>query len=435
MSALSSQSPQLPQPPTNLVPILQGSANIAAYMKALLDHLTSNYGTIGQNILHTTTTTLIPPGPCPAYNDPRSHPLTRVPIPGSRKYIQIDKTGPQIADATFDDNTLPLTAAGEQKLDHDTSTWQKSTSKYDTDLDKYRTLDDNLLNFLREHNSPSVTQILEANALMPAFRLLPITCITRSQEYLNIITAQFSQGNSTVVIQELTKFLNLSQGPVAQDPTAAFFNRLMDQFLRIQPLLAKATTVDALLQMLLCMVCIKGLNRSHPPSLRALLEHLQKYPGTALDHFAELRASTLAAQDSDISTLDMDAVSEQSSAFLSTADLKAPASTTPVKPNPQKGLQKHGRTDHCAYCLTTFGKYFYHPEADCNFKKKGITQQSKGAHSQPRTRLAARVAALEAPHAPPAEIPPQSLTADQVVSFLASHGWYPALNPIDPTLP
>lgn len=170
MSSLSSQSPQLQQLGTTLVPILQGSANIAGYMKALHDHLTSNYGVIGQNILHSTVTALVPPGPCPDYNDERPHPLTKVPIPGSRKYAQVGKTPAQIADLTFDDNTLPLTAAGEQKLDHDTTTWQKSVTKYDTDLEKYRTLDDNLLNFLRAHNCLSVTQILEANALMPAFR-------------------------------------------------------------------------------------------------------------------------------------------------------------------------------------------------------------------------------------------------------------------------
>ena len=430
MSSLTSQSPPLLTATTDLVPILQGSANISTYVKALRDHLTSNYGIIGQNFLHATTTTLVPPGPCPDYSDARDHPITKLPIPGTRKYQRIDKTDLQLADPHFDDDTLPLTDAAEQKLDHAITAWQKSLAKYDTDLKKFRTLDDNLLNFLRSHNSPSVTQILEANALMPDFRLLPVTSITRSEKYFEIINNQFSHGNSTVVIQELTKFLNLSQGPISQDPTAAFFNRLTDQFLRIQPLLAKAATVDNLLEMLLCMVCIKGLNRNHPPTLRALLEHLQKYPGAALEHFADLRTSTLAAQDSDISTLDTtDVVSEQSSAFLS--DLKPPATPpSPLKPTHPKGLQIPGRTDHCLYCLPTFGKYFYHATTDCNFKKKGITPSKAPSHAQPRAKLAARVAALEASPGPSQQLP-ATLTADQVVSYLASHGWYPDLTTPD----
>lgn len=434
MSSLPSQSTQS-HTPANLVPILEGSANIAFYTKAIQDHLTSNYGTIGQNILHLTTTTLTPPGQKPSYMDPRLHPITQAPIPLSRKYAQIAKTAAQDADATFDDLTLPLTAASEQKLDNDITTWQKTSSKFDSDLDKFRKLDDELLNFLRAHNSLAVTQILEANALMPAFKLLPVTCITRSQEYLAIIEDQFSKGNSTVVIHELTKFLNLTQGPVAQEPTAAYFNRLTNQFLRIHPLLSTATTVEELLQMLLCMVCIKGLNRSHPPTLRALLEHLQKFPATSLSHFPELRASTLAAQYSDISTLDVeaDAVAEQSSAFISVPHLK-PATTSTIQaptPTPKtKGLQHLGRTDHCAYCLATFRKYFYHSESDCNFKKRGITPTTPRMKTLPSRSLAARIAALESPLVPTTIAPSQqqTLTADQIVTYLASHGWYPDLS-------
>lgn len=453
MSTLASQSLESHSlSSASTVPILHGSSNISAYLKALADHLSSNYGVIGQNTLKRTTTTIVTPGECPTYFDCRVHPLTRRAIPNTRKYIQQPKSEAQLGDPSFDDATLPLTADSDQAFSHDLATWHKTTAKHESDLEKYRSLDDKLLNFLFEHNSPSVFQILEANALMPAFKELPSDCITRSREYLDIIESQFSQGNSTVVIQELTKFLNLTQGPITQDPTPAFFNRLMSQFTRIKPLLEKALTVEALLQMLLCMVCIKGLNRSHPPTLRALLDHLQKFPGgTALEKFPELRASTLAAQDSDLSTLDADPISEQSSAFLS-APLAFTTPQLPKFPQPSpnvpyvKGLQKPGRTDHCNYCFLTFAKFFYHPETQCTLKKKGITMVSPRSSApsdnkrSSRGQLAARVAALEtlpssttasSPLPPSVSSPPSdtTLSADQVMSYLASHGWYPDLSP------
>jgi hypothetical protein len=124
------------------------------------------------------------------------------------------------------------------------------------------------------------------------------------------------------------------------------------------------------------MVFIKGLNKSHPPTLRAIEIHVQLYPGnTSLDHYAELRTSVLAAQDSDIANITPDVPSEQSSAFQATTPSPTPrTSTTAV---PVKGLQRPSRTDHCAYCLQTFKKYWYHKEAACNFKKGNITTLSK----------------------------------------------------------
>ena len=90
--------------------------------------------------------------------------------------------------------------------------------------------------------------------------------------------------------------------------------------------------------MLLCMVFIKGLNKSHPPTLRALEIHVQLYPGNAsLDHYAELRTSVLAAQDSDIANLTPDVPSEHSSAFQ--ASTSPPPRTTPP-PVPLKIAEK-----------------------------------------------------------------------------------------------
>ena len=80
----------------------------------------NTYGEIGQNILNSTTTTLVAPGPCPHYNDPCLHPITAAPIPNSRKYEQIAMTNIEAANPNFDTNTtLPRriqTQPGHQNL-------------------------------------------------------------------------------------------------------------------------------------------------------------------------------------------------------------------------------------------------------------------------------------------------------------------------------
>ena len=441
MSSLSSQLLNSQLPTKNAFPYLEGSSNISVFMKALHVHLSSNFGIIGQNILNGAKIpigpqkTLVLPGPAPHYNDERLHPITLAPIPGQRKYIQMPMNAAQQLDPTFDRATLLLTDDSARTLKDDLYAHSKLQLKYETDLEKLRKEDDLCLNFILDHILPTPLEILNSNSLMPNFKLLPHTAIDRADQFIAIITNQFSQGNSTVVIQELIKFLNVTQGTVDKDPTAVFLNRLMDQYNRVSPLLDRAT-VEELKMMLLCMVTVKGLNRNHPPSLRALLVHLQTYPGnTSLDHFAELRASLLAAQDSDISTLDNDPVSEQSSAFLSATDpttlnpTLAALTVTSPKPRPPKGVQKPGRKDHCPYCLHHFKYYFYHKESDCTHKKNGITGHSKPSGGTKSTsQPTAHSAALDISHTSGTRYTPQQLT-----TFMAAQGYELILTPEDPT--
>ena len=184
MSSLASQSAT-----TAEFPILNGSSNIAAFSKALSDHLASNYGTVGQNILNSTTTTLLNPGTvCPHYDDPRIHPNTLQAIPNTRKYLQVPRTRDEAAEgADFDPSTLALTEASSAALNHDVVVWRKLLDTYNRDLEKYRAQDDSLLNFLLAHISRDALEIITANPLTAAYKLLPATCIDRASQYINII--------------------------------------------------------------------------------------------------------------------------------------------------------------------------------------------------------------------------------------------------------
>ena len=402
-------------------PILAGSSNIGAFTKAINDRLSSHYGDVGQHIINKSVHILFPPGDRPHYSDLRLHPVTLKPIPNQRRYERVKATEEELATPDFDPLTLPLTPASNAILYQDTDHWRKSSDTYTKEIKEQRALDDELLNFIYDHTTSDAHEIIAANALMPAFRTLPATCITRSATYLQIIASQFAHGNSTVSINELTKFLTLTQGPVNSDPTAAFFNRLHAQYERILPLLDHALDLAALKAMLLCMVAIKGVNKTHPPSLRALEIHLQTYPGnTSLDHYDDFRAAVLASQDSDIFLTSADPVSEQSAAFAA-APLTTTATTAP-KPKPHGGLQQLNRTDHCAYCLRHFLKYHYHRESNCRLKKQGKTAARPSATPSAYPATTTTTVALVAP---PTQQHRQ-LSHEELTSFLATQGleWF-----------
>ena len=65
------------------LPILTGPANIAQFLKQFHELLPSRYGEVGQNILNSTTTTLVHPGKCPHYNDPHLLPINGTPLPNT----------------------------------------------------------------------------------------------------------------------------------------------------------------------------------------------------------------------------------------------------------------------------------------------------------------------------------------------------------------
>ena len=429
-SQLSAQPPSY----STRLPILTGPGNVASFLKNVHEILRSKFGEVGQNILNSTTTTLVTPGPRPHYSDPHLHPIHGTPLPNTRKYARTTMTATEEEDPTFDRDTLLLTEAGNAEFNQDTKNWHAITDRYHRLLDKHRANDDELLTLLRDHISLDALEVLRDNPLYFAFLELPFTCITRSQAYIKIITSQFSHGNSTVSINELTKFLTLTQGPPSSDSSAAFFNRLSDQYDRIIPLLDHATTLVQLKAMLLCMVAIKGLNKNHPPTLRALEIHFQTYPGNnALDHYSELRTSVLAHQDSDIANIKADVTSEQSSAFQAT--VSSPPTTTggTTSKLTNKGQPIPGRTDYCGYCFRTFTKYWYHPETKCQFKRNKVTKLD-GTKPPAKPTLTARLAELDAKIAAIPQAPSEKLSHDQVLSFLAAQGFQAQFEQLPPTI-
>mmetsp|Transcript_17950 Transcript_17950/g.25846 ORF Transcript_17950/g.25846 Transcript_17950/m.25846 type:complete len:433 (+) Transcript_17950:213-1511(+) len=392
MSSLPSQSALVSTPVD--FPTLTGIANYAVFRTAVNDHLASNYGEIGQHILTNTAATLHPPGARPHYNDLRSHPSTGVPIPNSRLYQQVNKTPDEAANAAFDSETLALTADATRQLDNAIQAWIKREDTYNARVLLLRTLDDSCFNFLCAHIDRNTKDTLTAHPDMVTFKQLPGHCVTRSDQYLKIVEKQFSSGNSTVTINEVTKWLSITQGPKGEDTTAAFSNRIIEQRARILPTLQKCASVEEMITMFTTMIFIKGLDKTQHQNLRALEIYIQTYKGhAAMQNFPTLQADVLAAQHSDLSNLP-DNVSEQSAAFA--ANLIPPANPHLATPKDSThGLKpKNNGKPHCPHCFTAFTRYYYHSADICsnNPTNKKTHPTSK---KTPYAKLSARLAAME----------------------------------------
>lgn len=385
MSSFTSQSIN-PTPPKPTLPLLTGAVDYPIYLKELKILLRTNFGVIGQSILNKIPVDLVLPGPAPHYDDPRINPRSKQPIYGSRMYTQVEPTEEENNDPLFDDSDLDLTPSSKDLLAKNTEAYLDRVAISNKKLEKYREIDDSLLNLLYSTQTAAVKEILNSNTLTAAFIALPPYTINRSEKYLEILSNQFSKGNSRANINEITKFLSLTQD--LDETEAAWTNRAYEHYNRVEPILSPATSVEILLKMLLCMVIIKGTSRRKHSNMRAIEIHVQKYPDLldSLQHLEELRTGILAGVDSDLNNTD-DPISSQSSAFKAALEPPVALAATTIIPPPQpkqpkqprtpkdplKGTQKAGRTDHCTYCLTNFSKYFYHKTQDCTLKKRGIT--------------------------------------------------------------
>jgi len=443
MAALPSQTSTL----LTAFPILIGTANYALFRTELSEYLNSNFGEVGQHVILGTKAALSPPGKQPDYFDLRLHPRTKVPIPNDRKYPVKEITEDQMNDRHFDAETLEMTATAAKIYADDTAAWTKATATYADRLLSLRTLDDALYNFLLTHIDRGTLEVIKAHSDHIAFRALPATCVDRGHRYLKIIDKQYSLGNSTVSITEMTKFLALTQGPIEEESTASFVNKVMDHYARIAPFFTQCATVDEVKELLVTMVLIKGLNKHHRPTLRALEIFTQAHKNMdAFRNFTTLRQEVLSAQDSDLSNL-KDPVSEHSSAFtaaLTPPNLVAQAAAVATKlpstaastPTNYGLLPNRSGKPSCPYCLLHLKRHYTHLEADCFNKKNGFRTLPPTSHarSKPKTatpssdihaQLHARLAAVEAATATPTNnLAPveRSFSTQELNAMLAQHG-------------
>jgi hypothetical protein len=138
-------------------------------------------------------------------------------------YTQVTPTEEENNDPLFDDSDLDLTPSSKDLLAKNTEAYLDRVAFSNKKLEKYREIDDSLLNLLYSTQTAAVKEILNSNTLTAAFIALPPYTINRSEKYLEILSNQFSKGNSRANIDEITKFLSLTQD--LDETEAAWTNR------------------------------------------------------------------------------------------------------------------------------------------------------------------------------------------------------------------
>lgn len=348
-------------PITGTATILVGSSNWATFVRDTKNYFSTNCGQIGSDIANNVDTVFEEAGPRPDYNDPRIHPGTGDVIPNSRKYHQREMTQAEEADNDFDEETLELTAASEKKLDQDISHWQAKATRCEQKHALLKKNDDEALNYVLQHMSSLCKETVKTHPSMPEFKALPFSCVTRTGDYLHILEQQYSRGNSTTIINEVTKLFDTTELPT--DTPATFINKVQEQLQSVMPLIESADHPGHVeINKLFAMVLIKGFSRLNAATVNALRIHMQTYPGaTSLDHSEELITEVLAMQDSDLATLGitqtiLPSSDEETSAFSAAP----PASKAPF------GAHQPGKT-HCTNCFGLTNKYFYgHTAKECS---------------------------------------------------------------------
>ena len=188
-------------------------------------------------------------------------------------HTQVPHTQDENDDPGFDDSDLDLTQSSKDLLAQHTEAYLDRVASSNKKIEKYGEIDESLLNLLYSTQSAAVKDILNSNTLTAAFITLPPFSINRSEKYLDILSNQFSKGNSRANINEITKFFSLIQD--LDETEAAWTNRAYEHYNRVEPILSPATSVKILLKMLFCMVIIKGTSHRTFVPLRSTTRSTQ----------------------------------------------------------------------------------------------------------------------------------------------------------------
>ena len=316
----------------------------------------------------------------------------------------------------FDDQILPLAAGDQRRFDDDVKLHHTRQSELKAEWTLLKKEDDALLNHVLKTISTTAKDGIETNTQMSAFTALPHTTINRASQYINLAVALYARGNSTTTLAHVNSLLSHRQQP--EVTSAALINSHMALWQAAKPLLESPAHPGFMeLNTLLSMSLIVALDKSRGSNRTALETHIRNHPGpAALLNPTALIAEVFAAQESDITTLDM--VSTQGSAFQASAPPDPTTTVALKRGDAAYGRRDPKRRDHCTNCLKLAGLYFYHKTANCKRK------------APPTPALLAAAAPAIAPDAAA-----QALTAnaavDQALATLLAAGFTFANAPAD----
>ena len=326
----------------------------------------------------------------------------------------------------IDEDEIPLTEAGQAKLDKDIANFEKKQDLQDAKNKIHKDNDDACASMITEHISAEMMQEIEVQPKYAEWKALSHTCIDRSVLFLRMFKDLFSSGNSSDAVDAMTYLFNLKQ-PQDQANPSAFLNAVRDAYGATIGLIQdpkNAGMINGL--QIQSMVIINGLNKMSSANKEGIKTHLADHPDDALLKPGELVAAILKAHMSDLNT---DRVSEQSSAFVATLTA---ATTQDKKVIPKKAVanawvwheNKPDKSEipgavHCANCKTLTKKFFYtHSTEKC----KRTAESEEARKQRENTKLHAKVATVEDPSLPNATDYASLKSAyDEMAAFMVEH--------------
>jgi hypothetical protein len=274
--------------------------NFPEWLKEILIYADTHHGKVGQDIRHETSSPLLNPDPGtptaslpePNYFSPRIHPRTGQPIPDTRLYDRrelseaeaillvraLQANTEEEGLAIFDLDIVELTQESQTQLLRDQDNHRRTSDKqqyqhtkaslaYNTEFDGRKYQDDAFLNVVLSTLHKVVKDTVKSNPLYLEHSTLQNYARTKS--FLNILVAQYSKGNATTTVSEISKLFSMSQ--VKPTTTAEFITHVSDAFARVRPLLESDVHPGyCKLDNLYSLTLIKGLDKTQNPNRRAL---------------------------------------------------------------------------------------------------------------------------------------------------------------------
>ena len=429
------------------VPILRSKGTLPAFEKGFKDHCLLRFGEVGQNIIKNKLFETIPVEEKPHYNSLRIHPTTGRPLEGQRLY-QKEPTEPDPSlsqpssaskvsfraqkaksyaseeEKQIEEDSIPLTALSQAKLDRDTFNYDKRKDVAKAEQKIKKADDDACAAFMCDHISPEMFSEIEISILFSKWKELPHESADRAVLFMRLIKELLSSGNATDAVEAMSQLFSIKHSSDQVNPSS-FLNALNEAFDATMPLIQDKDHPGMINgQQLKTILIITGLHKGFSANKAGIKDHLYDHKVDALKNPNELIDAVLKAHMSDIND---ERVSEQGSALA--------ASVTPAKPHAKKTAVKEwtyhkNKPDksqipgkvHCANCLALTKQYFYsHPPDECN-----RTAESEKARKEKNAKLHAKVAAVEDPTPSPASAPAptmKELVQEGVRAYMAQAGW------------
>ena len=325
----------------------------------------------------------------------------------------------------IDEDSIPLTADSQAKLDRDTFNYDKQKEIGKAEHKILKGHDDSCAAFMMEHIGPEMFQEMIISPLFATWRGLPIECKDRAVLLMRMLKDLFSSGNASDAVEAMSNLFSIKQSSEQLSPSA-FINSLTEAFEATIPLIEDKNNRGMInAQQLKTILLIHGLGKFSSANKEGIKNHLRDNPVDALVKANDLIAAVLKAHMSDANEERASSASESSAAFAaSIAPSKFSAKKTTAraweyrKDNPD--YSEIPGADHCNNFHTLTKLFFYgHNPAKCN----RTAESEKARKAKKDAKLHAKAAVVDTPAPASAKLSEEERMEEMFRAYMVKLGF------------